>query len=65
VARENWPSATEQEDCPQENPEAVRERLELIFEQSRNGETYTPEQARQLLAERRAIRQMGSRARLA
>ena len=27
------------------------------FEQSRNSETYTPEQARQLLAERRGSRQ--------
>jgi hypothetical protein len=43
VAREN---------CPQENREAISERLERSFEQSRNGETHTPEQARQLIAER-------------
>jgi Arc/MetJ-type ribon-helix-helix transcriptional regulator len=43
-----------QEDWLQENREAINERLELSFEQSRDGQTYTPEQARQLLAERRA-----------
>ena len=31
------------EDWLQENREAIHERLELSFEQSRNGETYTPE----------------------
>ena len=45
-----------QEDWLQENKEAIDARLELSFAQSRNGETYTPEQARQFLAERRASR---------
>ena len=44
------------EDCPQANREAIHERLELSFEQSRSGESHTPEQDRQLLAERRASR---------
>jgi len=31
------------EDWLQENREAISERLDLSFEQSRNGRTYTPE----------------------
>ena len=45
-----------QEDWLHENREAINQRLELSFEQSRNGETHSPEQARQILAERRASR---------
>ena len=38
------------------NKEAISERLERSYEQSRRGELYTPEQARDMLAERRAAR---------
>ena len=38
------------------NNEAISERLERSYEQSRRGEVYSPEQAREILAERRAVR---------
>jgi hypothetical protein len=46
-----------QEDWLQENREAINQRLERSFDQSRNGETYALEQGRRLLADRKARRQ--------
>jgi Arc/MetJ-type ribon-helix-helix transcriptional regulator len=38
------------------NRDALNQRLDLSFAQSERGESYSPEQARTLLAERRAMR---------
>jgi len=54
VAHKDLVFSVVQEQWLRENREAISERLELSFEQSRNGKTCTPEQARQLLAERGA-----------
>ena len=39
------------------NRDAINQSLDISFAQSERGEVYSPEQARTLLAERRAIRQ--------
>jgi Arc/MetJ-type ribon-helix-helix transcriptional regulator len=45
-----------QEDWFQRNREALNERLEESMGQAQRGETYPPQQARQILAQRRAQR---------
>ena len=38
------------------NKDAISERLDLSYEQSRRGETYSPDEARRILAADRALR---------